>query len=128
MYKILTIDDERSVRDGFKLALEDFNQIEVYEAENGLKGVELFTEIQPDLIFLDLKMPVMSGAEALSQIRGTDQHTPIYIVTAFAKEFFDELEALRNQGFDFEIAAKPISLNQIQQITQVALNIKETSE
>ena len=123
MYTVMTIDDERSIRDGFKLALEDFQELDVLEAENGLIGVELFKKHQPDLIFLDLKMPVMNGAEALKQIRGLNPNVPVYIVTAFAKEFFEELQTLQNQGLEFEIAAKPISLLQIKQITQAALNL-----
>ncbi|MBN2865007.1 MAG: response regulator [Thiotrichales bacterium] len=123
MYTVMTIDDERSIRDGFKLALEDFQELDVLEAENGLIGVELFKKHQPDLIFLDLKMPVMNGAEALKQIRALNPNVPVYIVTAFAKEFFEELQTLQNQGLEFEIAAKPISLLQIKQITQAALNL-----
>lgn len=124
MYKILTIDDESAVRDGFKLALEDNDDIEVFEAENGLQGVEQFKQHQPDLVFLDLKMPVMNGAEALKAIRDIDNDVPIYIVTAFAKEFFEELEAIRDTGMKFDVAAKPLSLMQIEQIVNATLQIE----
>lgn len=124
MYKVLTIDDENAVRDSFLLALEDFEDIKVYEAENGLEGVNLFKEIQPNLVFLDLKMPIMNGAEALEQIRAIDPKVPVYIVTAFAKEFFEDLEKLRSKGMQFEVAAKPMSLKQIEQITTAILGIK----
>ena len=125
MYKIITIDDERSIRDGFKLALEDFNEIEVYEAENGLEGFNLVQELQPDLVFIDLKMPVMSGPEALRKIRELNPTLPVYVVTAFAKEFFDDLQALRGEGYKFEVAAKPLSLDQIQQIANFVLKHSE---
>ncbi len=124
MYTVLTIDDEAAVRDGFKLALEDYDNIEVYEAENGLEGVNLFKEKQPDLVFLDLKMPVMNGAEALKAIRELNTEVPVYVVTAFAKEFFEDLESLRDAGMTFDVAAKPLSLLQIEQIVNAVLKVE----
>lgn len=118
---IFTIDDERSIRDAFVLALEDFADVEVHEAENGLLGVELAKEIVPDLVFIDLNMPVMNGVDAIKLIRELHPDVMIYVVTAFSKMFFDELEALTSQGIQFEIAAKPMSMEQIQTIVSTHL-------
>lgn len=115
---ILTIDDERSIRDAFVLALEDFDEIQVHEAQNGLEGVELAKSVVPDLIFIDLNMPVMNGTEAIKQIRERHPQVPIYVVTAFSKMFFDELENLKKLGISFELAAKPMSMDQIQMIVK----------
>lgn len=125
MYKIITIDDERAIRDGFKLALEYVDDVEVYEAENGLEGLNLVKQLQPDLVFLDLKMPVMDGIEALEKIRELYPHMPIYVVTAFVKEFFEELQTLNEKGLEFEVATKPLSIKQIQEIVRVVLNLSE---
>lgn len=124
MYKVLTIDDESSIRDSFKLALEDDENIQVFEAENGLEGIKQCKAENPDLIFLDLKMPVMNGTKALQEIRQFAPDIPVYIVTAFAKDFFEELQQLRDQGVHFDVAAKPLSLMQIEQITASALQHK----
>jgi two-component system response regulator YesN len=123
MYKVITIDDERSIRDSFKLALEYVDGVEVYEAENGLEGLNLVKKVQPDLVFLDLKMPVMNGAEVLEEIRKLYPDVPIYVVTAFVKEFFEELQALNEKGLAFEVATKPLSMKQIQELVRVVLNL-----
>lgn len=119
--RVFTIDDERSIRDAFALALEDFDDIEVFEAPNGQIGVELAKEVTPDLIFIDLNMPVMNGTKAIELIREIHPKVPIYIVTAFSKMFFDELDSLREAGIEFELAAKPMSMEQIQMIVSAVL-------
>lgn len=119
--QVFTIDDERSIRDSFILALEDFDHIEVHEAENGLEGVRLAEQIKPDLVFIDLNMPVMNGAEAIKAIRELYPEVPIYVVTAFAKMFFDQLQALQAENIAFEVAAKPMSMEQIQMIVETVL-------
>lgn len=121
MDKILVIDDEQSIRDAFELALMD-ESYEVVTAVDGLDGLKKFEEVQPDLIFLDLKMPRMNGVEALKEIRKLNAKVPIFIVTAFAREFMEELDAITELGFEFELAAKPMNANQICQIAKVVLS------
>lgn len=120
MDKILVIDDEQSIRDAFELALMD-ESYEVVTAVDGLDGLKKFEEVQPDLI-LDLKMPRMNGVEALKEIRKLNAKVPIFIVTAFAREFMEELDAITELGFEFELAAKPMNANQICQIAKVVLS------
>lgn len=69
--KILVVEDEAAARQmyEFKLDLEGF---EVAVASNGQQGLELAESFQPDIIMLDLKMPVMSGDEMLEKLRATD--------------------------------------------------------
>lgn len=121
MDKILVIDDEQSIRDAFELALMD-ESYEVVTAVDGLDGLKKFEEVQPDLILLDLKMPRMNGVEALKEIRKLNAKVPIFIVTAFAREFMEELDAITELGFEFELAAKPMNANQICQIAKVVLS------
>lgn len=54
----------------------------IYEAINGKLGVEKFLEVQPDIILLDIQMPVMNGYETALEIRKTDKKTPIIALTA----------------------------------------------
>ena len=119
--RILVIDDERAVRDSFELALFDDN-FEVRVAENGFKGVELAREARPDLIFLDLKMPEIDGIETMKRLLANDPTLHIYIVTAFAREFIEPLQRVREQGAMFQLAAKPLTAGQIRAIARSILD------
>ncbi|MGH7889735.1 MAG: response regulator [Thermodesulfobacteriota bacterium] len=115
--RILVIDDEEAVRKSFVLALEDAD-CSVETAESGYKGIKKVRNAKHDLIFLDLKMPGMNGVETLIEIRKIDKEVPVYIVTAFHKEFFDQLKSAEEMGTKFELARKPLSADQIVLITK----------
>ena len=66
-----------------KLINKSYN---IIRAKNGLEAVELFPEIKPDLILMDIKMPVMNGLEATAKIRESDTQIPIIAITANAFE------------------------------------------
>jgi len=117
--KILVIDDDPAVRSAFKLILED-DKFSVREAENGLQGVEMTLAERPDLIFLDLRMPGIDGVETLRRLKAIDETLNIYIVTAFATEYMDQLKSIHEEGFQFELASKPLSSAQIRNIAQTA--------
>ena len=117
---ILVIDDEESVRKSFVLALED-HDYQVITAESGEAGLNYLNQKKYDLIFLDLKMPKMSGVEVLKKIRSTDKQTPIYIVTAFHQEYFQELQACASSECHFELLTKPIGQQQILAVVEGVL-------
>jgi len=128
--RILVIDDEEATRMSFTLALEDTG-FKVDTAESGEKGLQMKKDAEYDLIFLDLKMPGMNGIQTLREIRKTDKEVPVYIVTAFHKEFFEKLKIARKEGLDFEVLKKPIGNEEIVLLTKSILGgvqeIKETS-
>ncbi len=128
--RILVIDDEEAVRVSFTLALGDAG-FEVDTAESGEKGLQMKKDAEYDLIFLDLKMPGMNGIQTLREIRKTDKEVPIYIVTAFHKEFFGELKIAEKERLDFELLKKPIGTEEILLLTESILGqarqIKEAS-
>lgn len=115
---ILVIDDDPAVRGAFKLILEDDGYI-VREAENGTQGIEMVKADRPDLIFLDLRMPGIDGVETLRRLKAIDETLNVYIVTAFATEFMDQLKAAHEEGLQFELASKPLSASQIRNIAQI---------
>lgn len=124
--KILVIDDDPAVRNAFKLVLEE-GGCTVWALDNGLDGIEQARAERPDLIFLDLKMPGIDGVETLRRLKALDATLRVYIVTAFATEFMDQLKAAHKEGLEFELASKPLSTAQIRDIAQIAY-VAETRE
>lgn len=67
--KVLIIDDESPAREIIKLFLRDYEEFEVCgEAENGFEGIQLIKKLSPDLIFLDIQMPKLTGFEMLELV------------------------------------------------------------
>ena len=110
--RILVIDDEEAIRKAFILALEDTGYL-VDTAASGEEGIRMEGEQNYDLIFLDLKMPGLNGPETLRGLRKIDADVPVYIITAFYEEFFEELRDVERDGVQFELLRKPFSSEQI---------------
>ncbi len=124
---VLVIDDDQAVRGAFKLILED-DGYTVREAENGLQGIEMVRSERPDLIFLDLRMPGIDGVETLRRLKAVDDSLCVYIVTAFASDFMEQLKAAHDEGLQFELASKPLSSSQIRNIAQVTRSPTQLEE
>ncbi len=84
MKKILVVDDEESIRFLYKEELEEEGYI-VECATNGEEALRKLPIFKPDLISLDIKMPVMGGIEALKRIRETERHLPIVLCSAYGE-------------------------------------------
>ena len=115
MKRILVIDDDDGVRAAFLAAL-DYRDYTADAAPSGVAGVESARVQQPDLVFLDLKMPGLNGVETLSRLREFCPTVPVYIVTGFHGEFLEPLKELRRKGGTFEIARKPLTVAEIRAI------------
>ncbi len=91
--KTLLVDDERIARQVLKEELDMIPEIQVVgEAENGREALRQILSLQPDLVFLDLQMPVMGGFEVIRNMSGT--HLPVVvIVTAFLQHAIEAFEA-----------------------------------
>lgn len=87
MAKIAIIEDDQVINQMYRMKLES-DGFEVQVAENGREGVELVEQMKPDIILLDLQMPEMDGAEALSEIRKHDwgKHLTVMILTNLGEE------------------------------------------
>ena len=109
MKKILIIDDERSIRRALREILE-FEEFEVYEAENGQEGLDLLKTNQYDLVFCDIKMPILDGMEVLEAIKKTENDTPFIMISGHGT-IETAVEAIRKGAFDF--IEKPLDLNRI---------------
>ncbi|MGB5734031.1 MAG: response regulator transcription factor, partial [Thiohalocapsa sp.] len=106
----------------FILALSRLPEYDVVPAASGAEGIELVRTHRPDLIFLDLHMPGMTGVEVMRTVLAEDPSLRIYIVTAFHQEFMQELRAARDGGLNFELARKPLGAEQIRTIARAILS------
>ncbi|MBQ0137820.1 MAG: response regulator transcription factor [Kurthia sp.] len=85
MIKVLIADDHHVVRRGLLFFLKTQKDIEVIgEASNGKEAVELATNLQPDIVLMDLVMPIMDGIEATRRIKSVYPHIHILMLTSFS--------------------------------------------
>ena len=83
--RILIADDHHVVRRGLVFFLRTQKEIEIVgEAKNGEEAVRLAKELKPDIILMDLVMPVLNGIEATKQIKQVDQDVKILMLTSFS--------------------------------------------
>ena len=118
--RILVIDDDVAIRKSFALALED-TDYQVDTAESGEAGIDKVSNTEYDLIFLDLKMPGINGVETLIRLRDGGYKMPIYVVTAFHKEFIDQLRIAAEEEYEFEVMQKPIESQDLVRVTKAIL-------
>ncbi|MBR4438904.1 MAG: sigma-54-dependent Fis family transcriptional regulator [Bacteroidales bacterium] len=107
--KILIIDDEKAIR----LALKDILEDEGYEvelAEDGKKGVEMALATSYDIIFCDIKMPVMDGHEVLERLVKEGVESAIVMISGHA-DIDSAVGCIKAGAYDF--ISKPLDLNRI---------------
>jgi signal transduction histidine kinase len=117
MSKILVIDDEEIVLDSCK---QIFNKsgFDISTANNGTLGLNRIEELQPDLVFVDLKMPGISGFEVLERIQELDPTIVTIVITGFAT-ISSAVEAMQKGAFDF--LPKPFTPDELRLITRRGL-------
>jgi DNA-binding NarL/FixJ family response regulator len=85
--RILLVDDRDFERFAIRAAVEGLTNFQVCgEARNGIEALEKANELQPDLVVMDLAMPLMDGLEAASQLKNTLPRIPIVMLTLYADE------------------------------------------
>ncbi|MGM7648572.1 response regulator [Nocardia sp. JW2] len=84
MIRVLLADDQRLIRAGLRMLIEDTDDITVAgEAADGVEAVRLHTELRPDLVIMDLRMPGLDGIGATRQILATDPRAKVLVLTTF---------------------------------------------
>ena len=116
MPKILVIEDDIELRRIYRAALEREN-FEVFEAANGNDGLQKFEEIEPDLIILDMMMPVANGTVVLEYLAQQSKQVRLIVITAFPQY----RESALNYNVD-QFLTKPIRPSEIVQSVLSALN------
>jgi len=119
---ILVIDDDAGIRESLSLILGNAGY-QVDTVESGEQGIERVRNNKYDLIFLDIKMAGMNGIETLREIRKMGKKIPVYIITAFQREYFRQLEGAKQDGMDFEVIEKPFDRKRLLSLVKDILEI-----
>ena len=120
MARILVADDEKSIRLVLKKFLTSRGH-DVLEAENGREVLEVLKKEPVDLVFLDLKMPKLSGLEVLEKI----ENTPVVVLTAYGTMDYT-VKAIELGAADY--ITKPFSFEEISEVLKKLLTKKEEKE
>lgn len=118
--KILIVDDDPSIREILSTQLGRL-RYDTVVAANGLQAISVFKSEKPDLVLMDLMMPVMDGLAACQKIRALEkkgQRIPILFLTARDSQH-DKLSSALSGGDDF--ISKPISLQELRERVEAAL-------
>ncbi|MFB5088379.1 response regulator [Psychrobacillus sp. PGGUH221] len=82
MLNILLVDDSRFMRSYLKKILNEANFNEIIEADNGLQAIDMYKIHSPDIVIMDITMPLLNGIDALKEIIKIDPHAKVVMCTA----------------------------------------------
>jgi two-component system, response regulator PdtaR len=118
---IVVVDDDPIIRMDIREILEEEGYFVAGEAKNGQEAIELVAKLKPDLVIMDVKMPVMNGIKA-SQIIRKMQDTSILLLTAYSQK--ELVQDARNSGVSAYLV-KPVSETDLIPAVEIALSQKE---
>lgn len=98
MSKVLIIDDVQPIRVQLSRLVSTLLDCEIRTAENGAVAINMLNDYQPDLVFLDIVMPVMDGIQALSMIRTRCPDVKIVMISSLSTT--DKIEWCTSNGAD----------------------------
>lgn len=107
--KILVIDDEKNILESIKMVLT-YENYPVATTNNGLDGIDLFRQLKPDIVLLDVKMPGFNGIDVLKQLKAISEFSEVIMISGHSG-IEEALEAAKLGAFDF--LEKPISRDKL---------------
>jgi two-component system cell cycle response regulator DivK len=113
---ILVVEDAEDARYLMRLELERLGYL-VIEAEDGKKAVEMALHDRPDIILMDLSLPIMDGFAATEKIRASDGLEGVPIIAVTAHQETDFRAGAKAAGFDAYVT-KPIDINWLNELIQ----------
>ena len=124
MQKILIVDDEPFIRTLLEETLEEFEDegVEILVANNGIEGWETIQQERPDLVFLDVMMPKMSGYEVCQRVKENEALSQTYVIMLTAKGQEVDRERGQEVGAD-KYVTKPFDPDHVIEIAQMVLGI-----
>lgn len=121
MANIMVVDDAAFMRLMIRNILEEAGHTVVCEAENGLEAVDKYKQFHPDLVTLDITMPVMEGLEALRQIRKYDPFAVVIMCSAMGQKPM-VIDAIKMGAKDFIV--KPVQQDRVLEAVSKALGLE----
>lgn len=104
---VVLVDDQELVRTGFRLILESEPDLRVVgEAADGAAGIDVVRRLRPDVVLMDVQMPVMDGIEAARRLAELDEPTRVVILTTFERDDL-VVDALRAGASGFLLKNAP---------------------
>src|SRR5688572_16704222 len=122
--KVLIIDDEEAIRQSLQMMFE-YEGYDCLQAAGGVAGLKIIDSYQPDLIFLDIKMPQMDGLEVLKEIKAREGAPPVVILSGHGT-VKTAVEATKLGAFDF--IEKPPDSDRILLVARNALSQRKLVE
>lgn len=123
MARILIIEDEAAIRRVLVKILSEENQgYEVFEAEDGLAGMEILKKEDFDLVLCDIKMPKMDGVEVLEAVKKIKPEIPMVMISGHG-DLETAVNTMKLGAFDY--ISKPPDLNRLLNTVRIALDRKE---
>ena len=126
MLNILVVDDSLIIRKTLTLELEKMGHTVVAKAKSGKEAIELYGKYMPDLVTMDITMPIMSGIDALKEIKKSYADVNIIMVTSHGEEKL-VMDAITNGAKGYVL--KPINEEKLTNvITKIFPELKENNE
>lgn len=115
MFRLLIADDEPFMRRGIRnlIDLSNLGVEEIFEAETGEEVLQIFEEIRPEIVLLDINMPKIDGLTAAKKIKQIAPNTKIAIITGY--NYFDYAQTAIKIGVE-DYILKPISKSDVSEI------------
>ena len=117
---VLIVEDSDDARYFMRLSLEQMGYI-IVEAENGARAVEVAQRESPDIILMDLSLPIMDGITATGKIRACEGLARVPIVAVTAHQETDFRAGAKAAGFDAYVT-KPIDIDFLSDLIKGLLN------
>lgn len=124
-HKILTVDDSRTIRMIVKKAFQQYN-CDIVEAENGIEGLALAAKEKPDLIILDITMPVMTGIEMLEKLKENPELKDIPVIMLTAESGRDNVMSIVKMGVR-DYIVKPFKGDQLIERARPIIDLSQGS-
>lgn len=119
MAKVLVVDDAKFLRVMLGSILESDAYEVVGEAENGKEAIELYQKHKPDIVTMDITMPVMNGIEAIKELKKIDEQVKVIVCSAVGQKHV-VVEAIEAGAKDFIV--KPFNESKVLETVNRVLN------